>query len=134
MHSSRHCRWRSKKFRDALPLVPGVIRSLDGKLTVRGTSENQGSWRWILRRRLIRHWSSQSPYRSTPFRRLTLTNALQRENGVFPEADKNRTTRAERLVLQVKAFNVSLRGKNGRFVASHKRRLGSFGGPVIGGK
>jgi len=28
--------------RDALPLVPGVIRTLDGKLSVRGTSENQG--------------------------------------------------------------------------------------------
>jgi len=31
-----------QKFRDALPIVPGVIRTLDGKLSVRGTSENQG--------------------------------------------------------------------------------------------
>src|SRR5207302_8351245 len=31
-----------QKFRDALPLVPGVIRTLDGKLSVRGNSDNQG--------------------------------------------------------------------------------------------
>src|SRR5229473_417330 len=31
-----------QKFRDALPIVPGVIRTLDGKLSVRGSSENQG--------------------------------------------------------------------------------------------
>src|SRR5260370_10551250 len=31
-----------QNFQEALPLVPGVIRTLDGKLSVRGTSENQG--------------------------------------------------------------------------------------------
>src|SRR4029077_7957442 len=31
-----------QKFRDALPIVPGVIRTLDGKLSLRGASENQG--------------------------------------------------------------------------------------------
>jgi len=40
--SWKRCRWAQQKFRDALPLVPGVIRTLDGKLSVRGTSENQG--------------------------------------------------------------------------------------------
>ena len=31
-----------EKFKDALPLVPGVIRTPDGKLNMRGSSEDQG--------------------------------------------------------------------------------------------
>jgi len=43
-----------QKFRDALPLVPGVIRGQDGKLTVRARPRIKECWKWILRRRLIR--------------------------------------------------------------------------------
>ena len=31
-----------QKFKEALPLVPGVIRTLDGKLNIKGSVENQG--------------------------------------------------------------------------------------------
>src|SRR5712664_1872781 len=101
-----------QKFRDALPLVPGVIRSLDGKLTVRGTSENQG---------MLEVDSAKTVDPVTGSFSITVPiDTIPPPSYWF---------------YKVKDFNVSLRGNNGRFVGvSQATPRVSFGGPVSGGK
>jgi len=76
-----------QKFQNALPLVPGVIRGLDGKLAVRGTSENQGMLVVDSAKTVDPVTGSFSiPYRSTRFRRSTLTKRPSApRTEVFPE-------------------------------------------------
>jgi hypothetical protein len=128
-----------QKFRDALPLVPGVIRSLDGKLTVRGTSENQGMLE-------VDSAKTVDPVTGSfaipvPIDAIQTVNVdktpFSAENGGFSGG----LTRIETIpppsdwFYKVKDFNVSLRGKNGRFVGvSQATPRVSFGGPVSGGK
>src|SRR5712664_2824020 len=128
-----------QKFREVLPLVPGVIRGLDGKLAVRGTSENQGML-------VVDSAKTVDPVTGS-FSIPVPIDAIQTvhvdktpfnaENGGFSGG----LTRIETIpppsdwFYKVKDFNVSLRGKNGHFVGvSQATPRVSFGGPVIGGK
>src|SRR5882762_3560935 len=128
-----------QKFRDALPLVPGVIRSLDGKLTVRGTSENQGMLE-------VDSAKTVDPVTGSfaipvPIDAIQTVNVdktpFSAENGGFSGG----LTRIETIpppsdwFYKVKDFNVSLRGKNGHFVGvSQATPRVSFGGPISSSK
>src|SRR6266849_1823861 len=128
-----------QKFREALPLVPGVIRTLDGKLSVRGASENQGMLEVDSAKTVDPVTGSFSI--PVPIDAIQTVNVdktpFSAENGGFsgglttiettpPPAD---------WFYKVKDFNVSLRGKNGHFVGvSQATPRVSFGGPISGGK
>jgi hypothetical protein len=128
-----------QKFRDALPLVPGVIRGLDGKLAVRGTSENQGMLEVDSAKTVDPVTGSFSI--PVPIDAIQTVNVdktpFSAENGGFSGG----LTRIETIpppsdwFYKVKDFNVSLRGKNGHFVGvSQATPRVSFGGPISGGK
>src|SRR6267378_2768432 len=128
-----------QKFRDALPLVPGVIRTLDGKLSVRGTSENQG----LL---VVDSAKTVDPVTGSfsipvPIDAIQTVNVdktpFSAENGGFSGG----LTAIETIpppsdwFYKVKDFNVSLRGKNGHFVGiSQATPRVSFGGPIGEGR
>jgi hypothetical protein len=128
-----------QKFREALPLVPGVIRTLDGKLSVRGASENQGMLEVDSAKTVDPVTGSFSI--PVPIDAIQTVNVdktpFSAENGGFsgglttiettpPPAD---------WFYKVKDFNVSLRGKNGHFVGvSQATPRVSFGGRISGGK
>src|SRR5882762_4259921 len=128
-----------QKFRDALPLVPGVIRGQDGKLTVRGTSENQGMLEVDSAKTVDPVTGSFSiPVPIDAIQTVTVDKTpFSAENGGFSGG----LTRIETIpppsdwFYKVKDFNVSLRGKNDRFVGvSQATPRVSFGGPISGGK
>ena len=124
-----------QKFRDALPIVPGVIRTLDGKLSVRGASENQGMLQVDSAKTVDPVTGSFSI--PVPIDAIQAVNVdktpFSAENGGFSgglttiETTPPPTT----WFYKVKDFNVSLRGKNGHFVGiSQATPRVSFGGPV----
>jgi Carboxypeptidase regulatory-like domain/TonB-dependent Receptor Plug Domain len=124
-----------QKFRDALPLVPGVIRGLDGKLAVRGTSENQGMLEVDSAKTVDPVTGSFSiPVPIDAIQTVTVDKApFSAENGGFSGG----LTRIETIpppsdwFYKVKDFNVSLRGKNDHFVGvSQATPRVSFGGPI----
>jgi len=128
-----------QKFREALPLVPGVIRGLDGKLAVRGLSENQGMLEVDSAKTVDPVTGSFSI--PVPIDAVQTVNVdktpFSAENGGFSGG----LTRIETIpprsdwFYKVKDFNVSLRGKNGHFVGvSQATPRVSFGGPIISGK
>ena len=128
-----------QKFQEVLPLVPGVIRGLDGKLSVRGTSENQGMLEVDSAKTVDPVTGSFS--NPVPIDAIQAVNVdktpFSAENGGFSGG----LTRIETIpppsdwFYKVKDFNVSLRGKNGHFVGiSQATPRVSFGGPVSGGK
>jgi hypothetical protein len=128
-----------QKFREALPLIPGVIRGLDGKLTVRGTSENQGMLEVDSAKTVDPVTGSFSI--PVPIDAIQTVNVdktpFSAENGGFSGG----LTRIETIppptdwFYKVKDFNVSLRGKNGHFVGvSQATPRVSFGGPISRGK
>src|SRR5580700_1027107 len=128
-----------QKFRDALPLVPGVIRGLDGKLTVRGTSENQGMLQVDSAKTVDPVTGSFSiPVPIDAIQTVTVDKTpFSAENGGFSGG----LTRIETIpppsdwFYKVKDFNVSLRGKNDHFVGvSQATPRVSFGGPINRGK
>src|SRR6266403_1471291 len=124
-----------QKFRDALPLVPGVIRTLDGKLSVRGTSENQG----LL---VVDSAKTVDPVTGSfsipvPIDAIQTVNVdktpFSAENGGFSGGLTaiETTPPPSDWFYKVKDFNVSLRGKNGHFVGvSQATPRVSFGGPI----
>src|SRR5260370_5020204 len=128
-----------QKFQEALPLVPGVIRTLDGKLSVRGTSENQGMLEVDSAKTVdpvTGSFSIPVPIDAiqtvnvdkTPFsaQHGGLSGGLTTIETTPPPAD---------WFYKVKDFNVSLRGKNGHFVGvSQATPRVSFGGPISSGK
>jgi hypothetical protein len=128
-----------QKFRDALPLVPGVIRTLDGKLSVRGTSENQG----LL---VVDSAKTVDPVTGSfsipvPIDAIQTVNVdktpFSAENGGFSGGLTaiETTPPPSDWFYKVKDFNVSLRGKNGHFVGiSQATPRVSFGGPIGEGK
>src|SRR5712671_1648252 len=128
-----------QKFRDALPLVPGVIRTLDGKLSVRGTSENQG----LL---VVDSAKTVDPVTGSfsipvPIDAIQTVNVdktpFSAENGGFSGGLTaiETTPPPSDWFYKVKDFNVSLRGKNGHFVGiSQATPRVSFGGPIGDGK
>src|SRR5258708_21447232 len=128
-----------QKFRDALPLVPGVIRGVDGKLTVRGTSENQGMLEVDSAKTVDPGTGSFSI--PVPIDAIQTVNVdktpFSAENGGFSGG----LTRIETIpppsdwFYKVKDFNVSLRGKHDHFVGvSQATPRVSFGGPIGGRK
>src|SRR6266849_1956798 len=128
-----------QKFREALPLVPGVIRTLDGKLSVRGTSENQGMLEVDSAKTVDPVTGSFSI--PVPIDAIQTVNVdktpFSAENGGFSgvlATIETKTPPAD-WFYKVKDFNVSLRGKNGHFVGvSQATPRVSFGGPISGGK
>jgi len=128
-----------QKFREALPLVPGVIRGLDGKLSIRGTSENQGMLEVDSAKTVDPVTGSFSI--PVPIDAIQAVNVdktpFSAENGGFSGG----LTRIETIpppsdwFYKVKDFNVSLRGKNDHFVGvSQATPRVSFGGPISAGK
>ena len=128
-----------QKFREALPLVPGVIRSLDGKLSIRGTSENQGMLEVDSAKTVDPVTGSFSI--PVPIDAIQAVNVdktpFSAENGGFSGG----LTRIDTIpppsdwFYKVKDFNVSLRGKNDHFVGvSQATPRVSFGGPISAGK
>jgi len=128
-----------QKFRDALPLVPGVIRGQDGKLTVRGTSENQGMLQVDSAKAVDPVTGSFSiPVPIDAIQKVTVDKTpFSAENGGFSGG----LTRIETIpppsdwFYKIKDFNVSLRGKNDHFVGvSQATPRVAFGGPIGGRK
>jgi hypothetical protein len=128
-----------QKFREALPLVPGVIRTLDGKLSVRGTSENQGMLEVDSAKMVDPVTGSFSI--PVPIDAIQTVNVdktpFSAENGGFSGGltTIETTPPPTDWFYKVKDFNVSFRGKNGHFVGvSQATPRVSFGGPISGGK
>jgi hypothetical protein len=128
-----------QKFRDALPLVPGVIRGQDGKLSVRGSSENQGMLEVDSAKTVDPVTGSFSiPVPIDAIQTVTVDKTpFSAENGGFSGG----LTRIETIpppsewFYKVKDFNVSLRGKNDHVVGvSRATPRVSFGGPISAGK
>ena len=124
-----------QKFRDALPVVPGVIRTLDGKLSVRGASENQGMLQVDSAKTVDPVTGSFSI--PVPIDAIQTVNVdktpFSAENGGFSGGLTTIETTAppNNWFYKVKDFNVSLRGKNGHFVGiSQATPRVSFGGPI----
>jgi len=128
-----------QKFREALPIVPGVIRTLDGKLSVRGASENQGMLQ-------VDSAKTVDPVTGSfaipvPIDAIQTVNVnktpFSAENGGFSGGLTviETTPPPSNWFYKVKDFNVSLRGKNGHFVGiSQATPRVSFGGPIDEGK
>ena len=128
-----------QKFRDALPLVPGVIRTLEGKLSVRGASENQGMLQVDSAKTVDPVTGSFSiPVPIDAIQTVNVDKApFSAENGGFSGGLTaiETTPPPTDWFYKVKDFNVSLRGKNGHFVGvSQATPRVSFGGPIVEGK
>jgi hypothetical protein len=128
-----------QKFRDALPIVPGVIRTLDGKLSVRGTSENQGMLQVDSAKTVDPVTGSFSiPVPIDAIQTVSVNKTpFSAENGGFSGGltTIETTPPPSDWFYKVKDFNVSLRGKNGHFVGvSQATPRVSFGGPIGEGK
>src|SRR5467141_192493 len=128
-----------QKFRDALPIVPGVIRTLDGKLSVRGTSENQGMLQVDSAKTVDPVTGSFSiPVPIDAIQTVSVDKTpFSAENGGFSGGltTIETTPPPSDWFYKVKDFNVSLRGKNGHFVGiSQATPRVSFGGPIYEGK
>src|SRR6266404_1948770 len=128
-----------QKFRDALPIVPGVIRTLDVKLSVRGTSENQGMLQVDSAKTVDPVTGSFSI--PVPIDAIQTVNVdktpFSAENGGFSGGLSaiETTPPPSDWFYKVKDFNVSLRGKNGHFVGvSQATPRVSFGGPISSSK
>ncbi len=124
-----------QKFRDALPVVPGVIRTLDGKLSVRGASENQGMLEVDSAKTVDPVTGSFSiPVPIDAIQRIDVDKTpFSAENGGFSGGLTaiETTPPPSDWFYKVKDFNVSLRGKNGHFVGvSQATPRISFGGPI----
>jgi hypothetical protein len=128
-----------QKFRDALPVVPGVMRTLDGKLSVRGTSENQGMLQVDSAKTVDPVTGSFSiPVPIDAIQTVSVEKTpFSAENGGFSGGltTIQTTPPPSKWFYKVKDFNVSLRGKNGHFVGiSQATPRVSFGGPLGEGK
>lgn len=128
-----------QKFRDALPVVPGVIRTLDGKLSVRGASENQGMLQVDSAKTVDPVTGSFSiPVPIDAIQTVSVDKTpFSAENGGFSGGLTaiETTPPPSDWFYKVKDFNVSLRGKNGHFVGvSQATPRVSFGGPIDEGK
>lgn len=128
-----------QKFQDALPVVPGVIRTLDGKLSVRGTPENQGMLQVDSAKTVdpvTGSFSIPVPIDAIQDVKVDKT-PFSAENGGFSGGLTTIETAPppSEWFYKVKDFNVSLRGKNGHFVGiSQATPRVSFGGPIGEGK
>jgi len=128
-----------QKFRDALPIVPGVIRTLDGKLSVRGASENQGMLEVDSAKTVDPVTGSFSiPVPIDAIQKVSVDKTpFSAEKGGFSGGltTIETTPPPSDWFYKVKDFNVSLRGKNGHFVGiSQATPRVSFGGPIGDGK
>src|SRR6266478_509873 len=128
-----------QKFREALPLVPGVIRTLDGNLSDRATTENQGMLEVDSAKTVDPVTGSFSI--PVPIDAIQTVNVdktpFSAENGGFSGGltTIETTPPPTDWFYKVKDFNVSLRGKNGHFVGvSQATPRVSFGGPISSSK
>src|SRR4029077_20436295 len=109
-----------QKFRDALPIVPGVIRTLNGQLSLRGASENQGMLQVDSAKTVdpvTGSFSIPVPIEAIQTVRVDKP-PFSAENGGFSGGLTviETTPPPSDWFYKVKDFNVSLRGNNGHFV------------------
>jgi hypothetical protein len=128
-----------QKFQNVLPVVPGVIRTLDGKLSVRGTSENQGMLQVDSAKTVDPVTGSFSiPVPIDAIQNVSVDKTpFSAENGGFSGGLTTIATNPPPTdwFYKVRDFNVSLRGKNGHFVGiSQATPRVSFGGPLSSDK
>src|SRR5258706_7584348 len=128
-----------QKYRDALPVVPGVVRTLDGKLSLRGTSETQGMLQLVWAKTVDPVTGSFSiPVPMDAIQSFTVDKTpFSAENGGFSGGLTTIETNPPfgNWHYGIRDFGVRLRGKNGHIVGiSQATPGGSFGGPLIKGK
>jgi Carboxypeptidase regulatory-like domain len=129
----------NQKFREALPLVPGVVRTLEGKLSVRGTSETQGMMQVGWAKTVDPVTGSFSiPVPLDAIQTVTVDKTpFNAENGGFSGGLTTIETNPPpgNWHYGVRDFGVRLRGKNGHLVGiSQATPAVSFGGPLSKGK
>ena len=129
----------SEKYREALPVVPGVVRTLDGKLSLRGTSETQGMLQVGWAKTVDPVTGSFSiPVPLDAIQSLTVDKTpFSAENGGFSGGLTTIETNPPRSDWHygIRDFGVRLRGKNGHLVGISQATPGvSFGGPLIKSK
>src|SRR5438309_11581104 len=132
-------RLAQQRFRDALPVLQGRRRTLDRKLSITGTSENQGMLQVDSAKTVDPVTGSFSI--PVPIDAIQTVNVektpFSAENGGFSGGltTIETTPPPSNWFYKVKDFNVSLRGKNGHFVGiSQATPRVSFGGPIGEGK
>jgi hypothetical protein len=128
-----------QKYRDALPVVPGVVRTLDGKLSLRGTSETQGMLQLGWAKTVDPVTGSFSiPVPMDAIQSFTVDKTpFSAENGGFSGGLTTIETNPPlgNWHYGIRDFGVRLRGKNGHIVGISQATPGvSFGGPLIKGK
>jgi Carboxypeptidase regulatory-like domain len=128
-----------QKYRDALPVVPGVVRTLEGKLSLRGTSETQGMLQVDWAKTVDPVTGSFSiPVPMDSIQSMTVDKTpFSAENGGFSGGLTTIETSAPRGDWHwgIRDFGVRLRGKNGHLRGISQATPGvSFGGPLIKGK
>jgi hypothetical protein len=129
----------SQKFREALPVVPGVVRTLDGKLSLRGTSETQGMLQVGWAKTVDPVTGSFSiPVPMDAIQTVTVDKTpFNAENGGFSGGLTTIETNppSGNWHYGVRDLGVRLRGKNGHLVGiSQATPAVSFGGPLSKGK
>jgi hypothetical protein len=129
----------SQKFREALPIVPGVIRTPDGNLTVRGTSETQGMLQVGWAKTVDPVTGSFSiPVPVDAIQSLTVDKTpFNSENGGFSGGLTTIEINPPPGTWHygVRDFGVRLRGKGGHLRGISQATPGvSIGGPLIKGK
>jgi Carboxypeptidase regulatory-like domain len=128
-----------QKFRDALPVIPGVVRTLDGKLTLRGTSETQGMLQVGWAKTVDPVTGSFSiPVPMDAIQTVTVDKTpFSAENGGFSGGLTTIETNppSGNWHYGIRDFGVRLRGKNGHLRGISQATPGvSFGGPLIKSK
>jgi hypothetical protein len=128
-----------QRFRDLLPIVPGVVRTLDGKLSVRGTSETQGMLQVDSAKTVDPVTGAFSiPVPIDAIQKVSVDKTpFSAENGGFSGGltSVETTPPPSSWFYTIKDFNVSIRGKNDSIVgiARATPRV-AFGGPLDDGK
>jgi len=125
-----------ENFKQALPLTPGVVRTPDGKLTFRGSSEDLSSLRVndsVMTDPVTGSFSIPVPLDAVQSVQVVKT-PYSAENGGFSGAltEVETVPPPESWRFNVRDLNVSLRGKNDHFVgiARATPRV-VFGGPIL---
>jgi hypothetical protein len=128
-----------QKFREALPLVPGVVRTQNGRLSVRGTSESQGMLEVDSEKTVDPVTGSFSiPVPIDAIQSVSVDKTpFSADKGGFSGGltQIETTSPPTKWFYTIKDFNVSLRGKNDHIVgiAQATPRV-AFGGPIDDGK
>jgi|SRR5690349_13894135 len=130
---------QQRQFRDALPVIPGVVRTSDGKLTVRGASESQGMMQVDSAKMVDPVTGSFSiPVPKDAIESMSVDETpFSPENGGFSGGltTIETTPPPDKWFYKARDFNVSLRGKNGQLIGISRATPSiAFGGPIRQGK